>query len=134
MSKAKDEYRALTKYEKEINELSKIKLREVKPTPIQASEYDKDALKLAREWSAKCAKPLRDYCWRVLLQLGRYFTHDSINAVLNETVSRGLSIEAVVIMLSQCNLLQCNEDLVRNYLDTGRVDINILQSKTQRSS
>ena len=132
MSRAEDEYKPLMRYEREINELDKIRLRGYVPRPINTEEViDKDVLKLAREWSAKCAKPLRGYCQSVLTQLGRYFTHDSITAILNEAASRGLSIEAVVILLSQCTLLQCDDTPVRNYLDTGRVDVSTLQAILQ---
>ena len=132
MNKGSNEYRPLARLEREINELGKIRLREARLRPINTEEaINRELSKFAREWSARCAEPLRNYCQRILLQLGRYFTTESINTVLNEALSRGLSIEAVVIMLSRCSLIYCDDGLVRSYLDTGRVDINVLQSILQ---
>ncbi len=96
MSKGGNEYRPLARLEREINELGKIRLRETKPRPINAEEaINRELSKFARDWANKCAEPpLREYCQRVLLQLGRYFTAESIAAILNEAQSRGgLSIE-----------------------------------------
>ena len=132
MNKGSNEYKPLTRLDREVNDLARLRLREARPRPINTEEtINRELSKFARDWASKCTEPLREYCRRVLLQLGRYFTTESINTVLNEALSRGLSIEAVLILLSQCNLLQCDDFLIRNYLDTGRVDVSTLQAILQ---
>ena len=132
MSKGKgNEYRPLSGLERELSELGKLRLREATPRPVQVSEYDKELPKFARNWASKCAKPLREYCQRVLTQLGKYFTQDSIAAILNEALSRGLSIEPIIILLSQCSLTQYDDSLTKYYLDTGKVDIDQLHTTLQ---
>ena len=126
MSKRQDEYRALRRLEREINELGRLRLRSKRLRVKPVVSNDKDLAKFAKSWASRCARPLQDYCRGVLMQLGRYFTQASIGSVLSEAQSRGLSIEAVIILLSQCNLVQCDDRLIRYYLDTGKVDVNQL--------
>ncbi|WP_252900468.1 hypothetical protein [Vulcanisaeta sp. JCM 14467] len=120
--------------DREVEELilGKRRIREVRVRPINTEEViNRELSKFAKSWASRCAEPLQDYCRNVLMRLSRYFTQDSIASLLNEALSRGLSIEAVVIMLSQCNLIYCDDGLIRNYLDTGRVDINQLLQTLQ---
>ena len=122
----------LGKLDREVNDLAKLKPKATRARPINTEEaINKELSKFVKNWSVRCAEPLREYCRRVLTQLGRYFTQDSIASLLSEALSRGLSIEAVVIMLSQCNLVHCDDGLIRNYLDTGKVDINQLLQTLQ---
>ncbi|GAB6943257.1 hypothetical protein [Vulcanisaeta sp. JCM 14467] len=121
-----DEYRALRRLEKEISELGKLRLRARRLRVKQGVACDKDLVRFASSWAVKCIKPLRDYCWNTIIKLGRYFTPASINSILTKAQSRGLSIEVVIILLSQCDLKQCDDRLVRYYLDTGRVDTDQL--------
>ncbi len=92
-----------------------------------------DLTRFVNSWSMRCAEPLRNYCHAVLSRLVNYFTPESINELLSEVVARGLSIEAALILLSQCNLIHCNEYSLREYMETGKVEINqlmgILQSE-----
>ncbi|WP_243671724.1 hypothetical protein [Vulcanisaeta sp. JCM 16161] len=46
-------------------------------------------------------------------------------------MGRGLSIEVALILLSQCDLVHCNEYAVKEYIETGKVDINQLMSILQ---
>lgn len=125
MSRGGSEYKPLGNLEREINELSRLRLREAR---ARVKITDADVAKFARSWAGKCAKPLREYCWRILTDLARQFTRESINALLREVIARGLSIEAIIILLSQCSLVQCDEAPIRNYLDTGKADLNQLMA------
>ncbi|WP_054854499.1 hypothetical protein [Vulcanisaeta distributa] len=114
----------LSQVEREVKELSKLRLRMVKVKPVKSG--DGDLTRFVNSWSMRCAEPLRNYCHSVLSRLVNYFTPESINELLSEVLARGLSIEAALILLSQCTLIHCNEYSLREYMETGRVEINQL--------
>ncbi|GAB6948173.1 hypothetical protein JCM16161A_23030 [Vulcanisaeta sp. JCM 16161] len=119
----------LGKLEREVKELGSIKLRMVRVKPVKGD--DKELIKFVNSWSMRCAEPLRSYCRSVLSRLVKYFTPGSINELLSEVLGRGLSIEVALILLSQCDLVHCNEYAVKEYIETGKVDINQLMSILQ---
>ncbi|WP_054854518.1 hypothetical protein [Vulcanisaeta distributa] len=114
----------LGKVEREVRELGSLRLRMARVKPI--SNDDRELVRFVNSWSMRCAEPLRNYCHSVLSRLVSYFTPESINELLSEVLVRGLSIETALIMLSQCDLLHCNEYSLREYMETGKVDINQL--------
>ncbi|ADN49551.1 hypothetical protein [Vulcanisaeta distributa] len=119
----------LRSLEREIVELGRVKLRMARVKSIISD--NRELARFVNSWSLRCAEPLRDYCRSVLSRLVNYFTPESINELLSEVLARGLSVEAVLILLSQCDLLQCGDYAVREYVETGRVDVNQLMGILQ---
>ncbi|ADY01209.1 hypothetical protein VMUT_1002 [Vulcanisaeta moutnovskia 768-28] len=118
--------KGLNGLEREVKELGRLRLREIKARPVKSN--GRELMKFINSWSSRCVDSLRPYCQRVLARLVNYFTPESINELLSEVLARGLSIEVALILLSQCDLIHCNELSVREYLETGRVDINELMT------
>lgn len=68
-----------------------------------------------------------------ILYLGPYqtpylLTSKSVDDLLNEIVRKGLSIEVSLILLSQYDLMNNNDTSIKDYLNTGKTDINLLIS------
>ncbi|ADN51622.1 hypothetical protein [Vulcanisaeta distributa] len=108
-----------------IDEVRKTKLR-VKPINVKVITLGKEEQRLIKKWSSECAGPLRGFCTTVLIKLLTYFTSRSIDDLLNEVTRKGLSLEATLILLSQYDLVNNDDTLIRSYLNTGNTDINLL--------
>ncbi len=129
MNVNKQELKDLKKIDKrvKVDEVRKVRLR-VRPINVRVITIGKEEQRLVKKWSSKCAEPLREFCTSVLTKLLTYFTSKSINDLLNEVMKKGLSLETTLILLSQYDLINNDDALVRNYLNTGNADINLLTS------
>ncbi len=108
-----------------VNEVSKVRLK-ARPINVKVTALGKEEQKLVKKWSSKCAEPLREFCTSVLTRLLTYFTSKSVDNILSEATRKGLSLEIILILLSQYDLVNNDDTLIKNYLNTGNVDMNIL--------
>ncbi|WP_054843779.1 hypothetical protein [Vulcanisaeta souniana] len=109
------------------DEVRKVKLK-ARPINVKIVTLGKEEQKLIRKWSSWCAAPFREFCTSVLTRLLTYFTSKSVDDLLNEIVRKGLSIEVSLILLSQYDLMNNNDTSIKDYLNTGKTDINLLIS------
>jgi protoheme ferro-lyase len=119
--------RDLSKLDKIDNNLERIvaKLRQRKVKVEVKPPVDR---KTIRRWSSKCAKPLRQFCEKVLTDLYMHYTPASVNNLLNEVVQRGLRLEIALALASQFDPVLSNDALLRRYIDEGYVDWDYLVS------
>ena len=64
--------------DREVEELilGKRRIREVRVRPINTEEViNRELSRFAKSWASRCAEPLREYCRRVLMQLGLSLIH-----------------------------------------------------------
>lgn len=99
-----------------------VRLRDVRDYGIRQAE------KFAARWAPKCAPQLRSFCYNALRRLALYFSPASIDRILREAQGRGLSIEVVIILASQYNPIYYDDGPIKEYLETGKVDLNQLAS------
>ena len=94
------------------------KLASVRPRPVVAefSVVDREGVRLVKKWVKKCGKRDRDYCRSILAGLVRYYTPESIDALLTEALRRRRDIKGLLDLLKDCRPGNCNWDAVRAFL------------------
>ena len=105
--------KVVARLEEEVRRLGALRPR---PRGVVVKVVDEEGERLVKKWVKKCGKGDREYCRGVLAGLVRYYTPESIDALLTEALRRKRDIKGLLDLLKDCRPGNCNWDAVRAFL------------------